>query len=101
MLAVVVCHIDIVVAAVDAVDALVAAVYLADLQSKVPCSAVLRMACGYPTPADRHRTYHWQLRDVKIAAACLPVVLEVVAQALQVLSAHLRHRSTQTTNVAV
>ncbi len=93
-----VCHIDIVIAAVDA---LVAAVYLVDLQSKVPCSAVVRMSYGYPTPADRHRTYHWQLRDMKSAAARRPVVLEAVAEALQVLSAHLRHRSTQTTNVAV
>ena len=49
----------------------------------------------------RHRTYHWQLRDTRLAAACRPVVLEAVAQALQVLSAHLRHRSTQTTKVAV
>lgn len=101
MLAVVVCHTDIVVAAVDGVVALVAAVYLADLQSKVPYSAVVRIACGYPTPADRHRTYHWQLRDVKTAAACRPVVLEAVAEALQVLSAHLRHRSTQTIYVTV
>ncbi len=95
MLVVVVCHIDV----VAAVDALVAAVHLADLQSKyVPCS---EEGVWGPQNGRRGRTYHWQLRDVKIAAACLPVVLEVVAQALQVLSAHLRHRSTQTTNVAV
>lgn len=101
MLAVVVCHIDVVVAAVDAVDVFVAAMYLVDLQSKVPYSAVVRTAYGYPTPADRHRTYHWQLRDMKSAAVCRPVVLEAVAEALQVLSAHLRHRSTQTIQVAV
>ena len=46
MLAVVVCHIDVVVAAGDAVDVFVAAVYLADLQSKVPYSAVVRTAYG-------------------------------------------------------